>query len=104
VQREEAVVSIRQQCRLLSLPRLTLYYQPQDVSSEELGFMRLIDEEFLKHPFYGRRLMTEALCRQGHHVNHKRVQRLMRVMGLESVAPKPSLSRSHREHMKYPTC
>ncbi len=64
--------------------------------------MRLIDAEFLKHPFYGRRLMTEALCRRGHQVNHKRVQRLMRVMGLESVAPKPSLSRSHPGHVKYP--
>ena len=96
------MVSVRQQCRLLSLPRSTLYYQPQEVSSEELALMRLIDEEFLRHPFYGRRLMTEALCRQGHEVNHKRVQRLMRVMGLESLAPKPSLSRSHPEHVKYP--
>jgi putative transposase len=102
VQREEATVSLREQCRLLSVPRSTLYYQPQEVSSEELALMRFIDEEFLRHPFYGRRLMTEALRRQGHKVNPKRVQRLMRVMGLESVAPKPSLSRSHPEHVKYP--
>jgi putative transposase len=102
VHREEAAVSIREQCRLLSVPRSTLYYQPHEVSSEELALMKVIDEEFLRHPFYGRRLMTEALRRQGHKVNPKRVQRLMRVMGLESVAPKPSLSRSHPEHVKYP--
>jgi putative transposase len=102
VQREEAAVSIRQQCQLLSLPRSTLYYQSQPVASEELALMRLIDEEYLKHPFYGSRKVADALCTLGHHVNRKRVQRLMRLMGLEALAPKPSLSRSHPEHMKYP--
>jgi putative transposase len=102
VQREEAAVSIRQQCQLLSLPRSTLYYQPQPASSEELALMRLIDEEYLKHPFYGSRKVADALRTLGHHVNRKRVQRLMRLMGLEALAPKPLLSRSHPEHVKYP--
>lgn len=64
--------------------------------------MRLIDEEYLKHPFYGSRKVADALCTLGHQVNRKRVQRLMRLMGLEALAPKPSLSRSHPEHVKYP--
>jgi putative transposase len=95
-------LSVRRQCRLLSLPRSTLYYQPQETSPEELAMMRLIDEEYLKHPFFGSRMMTCSLRRLGHVINRKRVQRLMRVMGLESLAPKPDLSRSHPEHVKYP--
>jgi putative transposase len=87
---------------LLSLPRSTLYYQPQETSPEELAMMRLIDEQYLKHPFFGRRMMTDTLRRLGHVINEKRVRRLMRVMGLESLAPKPNLSRSHPEHAKYP--
>jgi putative transposase len=51
------------QCQILSLPRSTLYYQPQAVSSEELALMRLLDEEYLKHPFFGSRKMADALCR-----------------------------------------
>jgi len=64
--------------------------------------MRLIDEEFLRHPFYGSRKMRVYLNRQGFPVNRKRVQRLMRLMGLESVAPKPNTSRPRREHKVYP--
>ena len=64
--------------------------------------MRLIDEEYLKRPFNGSRKVAHALCALGHHVNRKRVQRLMRLMGLEELAPKPSFSRSHPEHLKYP--
>jgi putative transposase len=64
--------------------------------------MRLIDELFLKTPFYGSRKMAKALGSLGHHVNRKRVQRLMRLMGLEAICPKPNLSRSHPEHVKYP--
>jgi putative transposase len=64
--------------------------------------MRLIDEEFLRHPFYGTRKMRDYLNRQGFPVNRKRVQRLMRLMGIESVAPKPNTSRPRREHKVYP--
>lgn len=102
MRREESSISIRRQCELLSLPRSTFYFEPQGVSSEKLALMRLIDEVFLKYPFYGSRKMAVALRGLGHPVNRKRVQRLMRLMGLESVAPKPSLSRSHPEHPKYP--
>ncbi len=64
--------------------------------------MRLIDEIFLKTPFYGSRKIALELRDRGQLVNRKRVQRLMRLMGLEAVAPKPNLSRSHPEHVKYP--
>jgi putative transposase len=64
--------------------------------------MRVIDEEFTRHPFYGSRRMTASLQRQGEVVNRKRVQRLMRVMGLEAVYPKPNVSQAHPEHRVYP--
>jgi putative transposase len=64
--------------------------------------MRLLDEQYLAHPFYGSRKLVLALKGKGHSVNRKRVQRLMRVMGLEALVPKPSTSRSRPEHKKYP--
>jgi putative transposase len=64
--------------------------------------MRLIKEEFLRHPFYGNRKMKVYLSRKGISVNRKRIQRLMRLMGLESGAPKPNTSRQRKEHKVYP--
>ena len=95
-------LSIRRQCALLSLHRSTVYYQPQPAPRDDLELMRLIDEEYLRHPFYGSRKLTQWLREQGHDVNRKRVQRLMRVMGLEGIAPGPSTSRPHPEHKRYP--
>ena len=97
-------LSISRQCDLLGLPRSS-YYRPLVFtfeSNENLELMRLIDEEFLRHPFYGSRKIRDYLNRLGFPVNHKRVQRLMRLMGLESVAPKPNTSRPRREHKVYP--
>ncbi len=85
---------ISRQCELLRLPRFS-YYRPRFScfeSAENLEIMRRIDEEFLRHPFYGSRKIRNYLNREGFHVNRKRVQRLMRLMGLESVAPKPNTS------------
>ena len=64
--------------------------------------MRLIDELYTKYPFYGVRRITNALKRLGRCVNHKRVARLMRLMGLEAIYPKPRLSLANKEHRKYP--
>ena len=64
--------------------------------------MRLIDEEYTRHPFYGSRKIRDWLREQGHGVNRKRVQRLMRRMGLESVAPKPNTSQAAKGHKIYP--
>jgi len=82
-------LSISRQCELLQLPRSS-YYRPRSSLTEgpdNLELMRLIDEEFLRHPFYGSRKMTAYLNRKGIHVNRKRIQRLMRLVGLESVVP-----------------
>ncbi len=69
---------------------------------ENLELMRLIDEEYTRHPFYGSRKMCAWLRRRGHAVNRKRVRRLMGLMGLESVAPKPNTSRPSPRHKIYP--
>jgi putative transposase len=97
-------ISISRQCDLLGLPR-SAYYRPRAFileSDENLELMRLIDEEFLRHPFYGSRKIRDYLNRKGFHVNRKRVQRLMRLMGIESVAPKPNTSKPRRDHKVYP--
>jgi putative transposase len=94
-------LSARRQCELVGLARSTLYYEPVPETAENLALMRLIDEQYTRHPFYGTRRMTRWLVRQGHEVNRKRVQRLMGVMGLEAVYPKPNLS-AGRGHKVYP--
>lgn len=95
-------LSVRRQCDLLSLQRSTAYYEPARVSQEDLTLMRAIDENYLECPFYGSRRMREVLKAQGHEVNRKRVQRLMRLMGLWGLAPGPHTSHPHPEHVKYP--
>jgi putative transposase len=94
--------SISRQCQLLSLSRSSFYYAPVAVSLEDLELMRLIDEQYLKTPFYGSRSMARHFRRQGRKVNRKRIQRLMRQMGIEAVYPKPHTSRPHPEHRIYP--
>src|SRR4051794_41968680 len=64
--------------------------------------MRLIDQEYTAHPFFGSRKITRWLIGRGHEVNRKRVRRLMRVMGLEAIYPKPKLSLAGRGHKVYP--
>ncbi len=64
--------------------------------------MRLIDEEYTRHPFYGSRRLTARLKRQGYEVNPKRVSRLMRKMGIEAVYQKPNPSQPGKGHKKYP--
>ena len=95
-------LSVRQQCALLHLSRSNLYYQPVEVRAEELALMRHIDKLYLEHPYYGSRRMTVVLQREGLLINRKRVQRLMRLMGLEGMAPGPRTSRPHIEHPRFP--
>ncbi len=94
--------SVRRQCELLGLNRSSLYYEPAGESDENLRLMRLIDEQYTARPFYGSRRMTEWLVQQGEEVNRKRVRRLMRVMGLEAIYPKPRLSLAGKGHKVYP--
>jgi putative transposase len=95
-------LTISRQCQLLKVARSSFYYQAQDPSEEELSLLRLIDEQYLKTPFYGSRRMTVVLRQQGYQVNRKRVQRLMRQLGLEAIYPKPRLSQAHPDHQVYP--
>jgi len=95
-------LSVRRQCELLGLNRSTLYYHGVGESKENLRLMRLIDEQYLRRPFYGSRRMQDWLESQGHEVNRKRVQRLMRTMGLVAIYPKPRLSLAAKDHKIYP--
>ena len=102
IEREKPAPSIRRQCELLGVSRSGLAYTPVLPDAEELALMRRMDELHLKHPFYGSRMLAFTLRQEGLAANRKRVQRLMRVMGLESMAPKPKTSEPHPEHAKYP--
>jgi len=97
-----AQLSLRQQCQLLGLPRSSLYYSAQPVDEEDLALMRLLDEQYLRTPFYGVRRMTQWLREEEWTVNQKRVRRLLRLMGLEAIYPRPRLSEASAEHRKYP--
>jgi len=102
VDADDAVLSVSQQCELLGLSRSSYYYEPATETAENLALMALIDEEYTDHPFLGSRRMAVWLRGQGHEVNRKRVQRLMRLMGLEAVYPKPRLSAGGAGHKVYP--
>ncbi len=93
---------MRRQCELLGLSRSSLYYQAAPETAVNLRLMRLIDQEYTAHPFLGSRRLTQWLIEQGEEVNRKRVQRLMRLMGLEAIYPKPKLSVAGRGHRIYP--
>ncbi|XAW61329.1 IS3 family transposase (plasmid) [Halomonas sp. Bachu 37] len=95
-------VSLRRQCQLLGVSRSSVYYPHRGTRAEDLSLMRLIDEEHLRTPVYGSRRMTAHLNRLGHTVNRKRIQRLMRHMGLHAVYPKPRTSRPGVGHRVYP--
>ena len=94
-------MSVRRQCQLVGLGRATYYREPTGESADNLALMRLIDEQYTACPFYGSRRITRWLARDGHPVNRKRVQRLLRIMGLEAIHPKPKLS-AGRGHKVYP--
>jgi putative transposase len=87
---------------LLGLNRSSLYYEPAPETHENLRLMRLIDEQYTRCPFYGSRRIAAWLHEQGEQVNRKRVQRLLRLMGLEAVYPKPRLSVPGQGHRIYP--
>jgi len=99
---DHARLSVRQQCVLLGLPRSSLYYAAVPATAAELALMRRIDEQYLRTPFYGSRRMTAWLCRHGEEINRKRVQRLMRWMGLEAIYPKPHTTVPGLTAQRYP--
>jgi putative transposase len=112
-------ISVRRQCNLLGLNRSSYYYQTRSVdfisknmlsclpkpaweTKENLFYMKKIDQLYLKHPYYGTRRMTTVLKRSGFSVNRKRIQRLMSLMGIQAIYPKPRLSMSQKDHKIYP--
>lgn len=95
-------MSIVEQCDLLDLPRSSYYYEPAPESAENLALMRMIDEQYLMTPYYGSRRMTDHLVRAGQPVNRKRIQRLMRMMGLEGVFPGKKTTTRSPGHKVYP--
>jgi putative transposase len=102
VERDHPDLSVRRQCELLGVNRAGLYYEPVGEREENLRLMRLLDEQYTRAPFYGSRRMTAWLETQGYLVNRKRVSRLMEVMGIEAVYPKPKLSQPGAGHRIYP--
>lgn len=102
IEPEHPELSIRRQCDLLALPRASYYREPVSETAESLQLMRLIDEEYTRHPFYGSRKIRDYLIRLGHPVNRKRVQRLMQLMGLASIAPQKKTSVPAPGHKVYP--
>jgi putative transposase len=102
VQPDHHSLSVRRQCELLGLSRSGYYYEPNEVSAEELALMKLIDALHLKWPFYGSRKITLVLRSEEVEINRKRVQRLMRLMGLYGTVPGPHTSKPHPEHKVYP--
>jgi len=99
---DDPKLSVARQCRILNLNRSTYYYKKKPVKPEDLKLMRIIDEQYLKTPSWGSRSMRNHLRRLGYKINRKRVQRLMRRMGLEAIYPKPRTSRPHPQHKVYP--
>jgi putative transposase len=95
-------LSIRHQCELLQLNRATFYRQPGSESAANLALMRRIDEQFLQTPFYGSRRMAEVLGTRRSPLNRKHMQRLMRLMGLEAIYPKPHTTQRDATHKIYP--
>ena len=96
---EDETISIRSQCELITVNRSTVYYEPIGESEENLAIMRLMDEHYLNHPTHGVLQMQDFLFSLDFLVNHKRVRRLLRKMGLMAIFPKRNLSKLG--HAKY---
>lgn len=99
-------IALTKQCVLLNINRSVIYQQqkrnPCEVDAHDQFLLQLIDEEYTRHPFFGSRRIRVYLRRLGHRVNRKRVQRLMKILGLEGMAPGPNTSKAHPQHKVYP--
>lgn len=102
IEPEHPELSIRRQCELMGLNRASYYYEPATETPLNLTLMRLLDEAYTAHPFYGRRRLTLYLHQRGYGVNEKRVRRLMQTMGLEAIYPRPRTTVVDQAHRIYP--
>jgi putative transposase len=102
IESEHAQLSISRQCELLGVPRSTYYYEPIPENDYNLQLMKEIDKLYLEHPAYGSRLMTASLQNKGFEVNRKRIKRLMHVMGIEAIYPRPKIKTTIPGNIKFP--
>jgi len=96
------MLSISEQCSLIELPRSSYYFEPIGITAEDLETMRLIDKIYTDYPFYGYRKVTQELKKQGMRYNHKRILRLMQLMGIQALIPRRNLSKPSKEHLIFP--
>ena len=102
VEREASALPVSRQCRLLAVSRASVYRQSAEITEEDCTIMALIDRQYLARPYYGSRRMAAWLATQGHVVNRKRVQRLMRLAGLVAIYQRPNTSKPAMAHKIYP--
>src|SRR3954468_21135688 len=102
VERAVPAVPVSRQCRLLSVSRASVYRRPTEIGEEDCTIMALIDRQYLVRPYYGSRRMAAWLATQGHVVNRKRIQRLMRRRGLAGIYRRPKPSKAAAAHKVYP--
>jgi len=102
IEQSSTGLSIKKQCELLSIPRSCYYYEPVKESELNLLLMKEIDKEYLRSPSYGYRTMTHHLKRLDYDVNYKRIYRLMKLMAIQAIYPKPKTTLANKLHMKYP--
>ena len=103
VHRESSPLSIVRQCEILEIHRSGIYFKPKHESVLNLHLMRLIDEKFLDCPFYGVPRMTTWLREDmGYFINPKRIERLYKLMGLQTIYPKKNLGKRNQTHKVYP--
>lgn len=95
-------ITIQRQCELIGVGRSTYYYEPAPASPETVALMHRIDAIYTQYPYYGSPRITAQLRRDGRPVNHKRVERLMRAMGIQALFPRPLTSTPHPAHPTYP--
>ena len=102
VEREATALPVSRQCRLMAVSRASVYRRPAAISAEDCTIMTLLDRQYLGRPYYGSRRMAAWLATQGHVVNRKRVQRLMRLAGLVAIYQRPNTSKPGPAHKIYP--
>src|SRR6266404_289605 len=102
IDRHDPALPVTRQCGLMTVSRSSVYRPPAPASDEDLAIMALIDRQYLARPYYGSRRMAAWLATQGHQVNRKRVQRLMRLIGLVAVYQRPNTSKPAAAHKVYP--
>jgi putative transposase len=95
-------LSIARQCELIELNRAAYYYKPKSLEESDYKIMKIIDEIFIEHPYYGTRRMAYILKKEGYDIGRKKVKKYYQIMGIEAVYPKMNLSRRNQAHKVYP--